>query len=466
MKKSVCVIIAGMLLLLCTACQPTPAEDTVHQKGAENEQKWMESAPIEEEKKSIEVPELWEEKLDIREDLKVEIEAGIAVPNTTVFPIYALESAAFDKEKLDSVVTKLLPNARFQCKPEKKSKEELEYEIGIEKNAIEKVDQEHPNFTSEEREEYLAEAQAHLQGLMEEYNHLGTASDPVNVERISDYLGKDWYTAIDAYDLLSDRRTGTIELNTAPEKENDNTTMKLILLLNKGFVIDGESIKPDTKNEAEVRAAVDRILQYVELADEYVIDRIYWDEDLYRNTAFAVCTRQIGEAHKTFVNGCSSLKEVDESLTYAPSVGLDSIAIRFFPEGDAHFIWDSPKKMLELENENAKLLSFEEIQEKARKAFSYIASPSGSVDDVLYYRIVISDIRLGYMTVKRAGGGYSTIPVWDFFGYYYKGFSSQDATSLILDENGEHRYNSHGGTTSMLTINAIDGSIIDRSTGY
>lgn len=466
MKKTAVLLTLLLLLAALSACQPTPEADTVHQKGAENEQKWMEPAPIEEGKQRMEVPERWEEKLDIREDLKVEIEAGITVPNTTVFPIYALESAAFDREKLDSVVEKLLPNARFQCKPEKKSKEELEYEIEVEKNAIEKVDQEHPNFTPAERKEYLAEAQAHLQSLMEEYNHLDTASDPVNVEYISDYLGKDWYTAIEAFDPASDRRIGTIELNTAPEKENDNTTMKLILLLNKGFVIDGESIKPDTKNEAEVREAVNRILQYTELEEEYVIDRIYWDEDFYRNTAFVVCTRQIGEARETFVNGCSSLKEIDETLTYAPSVGLDSIAIRFFPEGDAQFIWDSPKKMLKLENENAKLLSFDEIQEKARKAFSYIASPSGSVDDVLYYRIVINDIRLGYMTVKRAGGGYSTIPVWDFFGYYYKGFSSQDATSLRLDENGEHRYNSHGGTTSMLTLNAMDGSIIDRSTGY
>lgn len=278
--------------------------------------------------------------------------------------------------------------------------------------------------------------------------------------------GKDWYTAIEAFDEESGSRTATIELNTAPASEKNNTIMKLILSLRKGFVIEGESLRPDVKSENEVRSAVTRILQYVGLDDEYTIDRVYWDEELYRNTAFVVCTRKIGDAHETFVNGSSSLTETEETLTYAPSVSQDSIAIRFFPEGDTQFIWESPKRILELENENASLLSFEEIKEKARKAFAYIASPSGSVEDVLYYRIVVSDIRLGYMTVNRAGGGYSTIPVWDFFGYYYKGFASQDSTSLILDENGEHKYSSHDGTVSMLTLNAIDGSIIDRSAGY
>lgn len=190
MKRSVAWVLALLALAICTACQPTPEEETVHQKGAENEQKWMEPASVDENGRGIEVPERWEEKLDIRDNLKVEMEADITVPNTTVFPIYALEPVAFDGEKMDTVISRLLPNTRFQLKAEKKSKEDLEYEIEIEKNAIEKVDTEHPNFTAEERKEYLDEAQTHLQSLMEEYNNLGKASTPVMVERISEYVGE------------------------------------------------------------------------------------------------------------------------------------------------------------------------------------------------------------------------------------------------------------------------------------
>jgi hypothetical protein len=47
------------------------------------------------------------------------------------------------------------------------------------------------------------------------------------------------------------------------------------------------------------------------------------------------------------------------------------------------------------------------------------------------------------------------IPVWDFRGYEY--VSGDIEGSYLVESNGYK---------SFLTINAIDGSIIDRSSGY
>ena len=63
-------------------------------------------------------------------------------------------------------------------------------------------------------------------------------------------------------------------------------------------------------------------------------------------------------------------------------------------------------------------------------------------------RLVFNNITLGMMRVakKDSSNEYYYLPVWDFIGHY-----------------GE----SNGGTEmSFLTINAIDGSLVDRGLGY
>jgi hypothetical protein len=56
------------------------------------------------------------------------------------------------------------------------------------------------------------------------------------------------------------------------------------------------------------------------------------------------------------------------------------------------------------------------------------------------------------------------IPVWDFYGYVELAYNNQSESQYVLDENNMHNYRNH--RYSFLTINAIDGSIIDRSLGY
>lgn len=56
---------------------------------------------------------------------------------------------------------------------------------------------------------------------------------------------------------------------------------------------------------------------------------------------------------------------------------------------------------------------------------------------------------------QNAEGSGLIIPVWDFFGSYYRSDDPEGTTPQGSD-----------GYESLLTINAIDGSIIDRSSGY
>lgn len=487
MKKTLCMFFA-LLLVVLTACQPTPAEEIVHQKGAENEKKWMEPAPIqevevsvsgenpdveisEEIKKGIDVPEHWEEKLDLRADLKVEIEADITVPPTTVFPIYAVEPVDFDRDKLDNIVKTLYPNTRLQIKPPTMSKEEIEYEMEIETKAIENIDRNHPNFTEEEREEYIAEAQAHLQNLLKQLQALENGPAPEVAERVSDYIHREdgsWLTVFEPIDEKTGSKLGTIDLNTAPKGEEDNQRMQVLMMRNGAFQKDGEVLNPDILDFDAVRNAAEELLRYLGLDEMYEVDRVFQNKYMYPDATFVYCTRRIGDARITYVDTASRLQEGEGDPAYAPGLDTEDIRMLFRSYGCDDFIWSTPTKTEAVENENVQLLPFETIQEKARKAFGRILYPNwGGDNNVLYYRIIINDIRLGYMNVKRAGGGYSAIPVWNFFGYYYGGYASQKGSGWAeLDENNEHKFDARGGAISMLTLNAIDGSIINHYIGY
>ena len=64
----------------------------------------------------------------------------------------------------------------------------------------------------------------------------------------------------------------------------------------------------------------------------------------------------------------------------------------------------------------------------------------------------MNDIRLGYARVLKQDetGVGLLVPAWDFFG------TVTDADGAVFDDPDQ----------SLLTINAIDGTIIDRAAGY
>ena len=116
--------------------------------------------------------------------------------------------------------------------------------------------------------------------------------------------------------------------------------------------------------------------------------------------------------------------------------------------------WKNRGTITDTVNKNVAILPWEDIQEKAIQQFrikeigQYIIG--GLADQA---SIKIDRITLGMMRVakKDTSGGYMYVPVWDFFGHYIYQRESDSYSERAC---------------SMLTINAIDGSIIDRGLGY
>lgn len=132
-------------------------------------------------------------------------------------------------------------------------------------------------------------------------------------------------------------------------------------------------------------------------------------------------------------------------------------------------------------SKNIPLLPLYEIQEKARQSFNLgileHSLNSYDVEKLLQQNmaivnennIIIDKVILGYMRIKQGNGdnSYIIIPVWDFIG-------RENIRMEVKDKNSEETYEimtempemGYGDQHSFLTINAIDGSIIDRELGY
>ena len=105
--------------------------------------------------------------------------------------------------------------------------------------------------------------------------------------------------------------------------------------------------------------------------------------------------------------------------------------------------WNSPFTVLSVENENVPLLSFERIMEIfKRQVFMSVYCDQGH-----HMRVQIKD-----------SDDYYLLPVWDFTGYMIHDWQMSPG-DMAVSRGFFH-------SMSILTINAVDGSVLDRFLGY
>ena len=147
----------------------------------------------------------------------------------------------------------------------------------------------------------------------------------------------------------------------------------------------------------------------------------------------------------------------------------EALSFCYDAQGLVSFQWTDPCIYTDISEEYVFLLPFEEICRIFRTVFpeKYAAYASDGREADFH----ITRIRLGYMRIMEPGNWMegTLIPAWDFFGYWIYGDAadSENADSNLLTEPKipEH-YLSGGLSYSLLTVNACDGTVIDRSLGY
>ncbi len=146
----------------------------------------------------------------------------------------------------------------------------------------------------------------------------------------------------------------------------------------------------------------------------------------------------------TYTKVSSSMSE----RSYTPPLHSEQLYVDVGADGIISLNYDHPIQIVGLLEENVTLLPFEQIWE----IFGTIAPLTiARYESHQNNALIIDRIELGYMCVQLRDNPlrYQLIPVWDFFG----------ARTI-----GKDRYKEHND--AQVTINAIDGTIIDRNLGY
>lgn len=157
-------------------------------------------------------------------------------------------------------------------------------------------------------------------------------------------------------------------------------------------------------------------------------------------------------------------------INYREAWKPESITVCVDNQGVWYVGWDSPSDLKEELNANVALLSFERIlevfQTQAQNQFVYSEHDAEYLTQCAYE---IDRVALNYMAVAKEGtqDEYLLIPVWDFYGRtvltYSDAYYASDG-QYDLDDNNQRVI--QNPNYSYMTINALDGTIIDRDLGY
>lgn len=160
----------------------------------------------------------------------------------------------------------------------------------------------------------------------------------------------------------------------------------------------------------------------------------------------------------TYTSADGGTSEHDEGQAdYSPAWPYEGLYLIYDDGGLASFYWGDPYKLEDISEEYVFLLPFSEIEKIFEEMMTakYAFLPEGDS----HTEFEIKEVRLGYMRIKEKNNSDvgTLVPVWDFFG---------SRVMIRQTEAGEIRDVADGPYNSWFTINAMDGTVIDRDFGY
>jgi hypothetical protein len=177
---------------------------------------------------------------------------------------------------------------------------------------------------------------------------------------------------------------------------------------------------------------------------------VYDNRTAKTNAYGFVFSRNVNSIPITIAGGemANAMSKDMNDFAASPPPGYECISVLVHDETVISFIWDYAYEIGEAIVEDSELMTFDKIMDIfAAIAPLSIASMEGEGNNEL----VVNEIRLGYMAVRLKDNPDKWVlrPVWDFFGT--RSFAREYYAWLGL---------------SNLTIDAIDGTVIDRQFGY
>lgn len=408
-------------------------------------------------------PERWQENFE-GQSLTVAVDAALKTPDYSGFMLQTVVPSPYTAEDVKRIKDTLFPNtAAYDTLQENIwTQGDIEEEIILGRQVIAeiKVDS---SMTEEQKQELITQREEWLEQLEGMY-----AGAPETVEAkevtINDKLINEGailkLAKRDSVEIAGNMIIGGIE--------GEGAQLASLNIIIPSFANwkewKTEGTPELTISEETAKAFGDEMINILG-TENTVLDRIEKIESRSGERYQVIYVKNYTGLPETYVNPMSfeNLPSVQEA--YDIVWEDESVIMEIDDNGVKKIEWRCPTKMNKLVSETVQLLPFEQIQEKFRKQINLQGQWFDETNGIIGRKIFIDDIRLGVMKLKsRDGNGYTMTPVWDFFGYSIDKYAEQQPGGYQLDENMEHT--NQIPAQSFITINALDGTMIDRRVGY
>ncbi|HHV08998.1 MAG TPA: hypothetical protein GXX75_01815 [Clostridiales bacterium] len=474
MKRRFMVLLALVMAVNLASCQKLP--DSLIVVGKTNDQLLEAASGNEEEKKGIaEMLNMPDRMIlsvaDAKGDISVNVDADITRPGTDSIPVVRVRSRDFTQEEADCSIAYFIGDAAFNDR----------YEAG---------------YSSEEER------------LMQWIEELAMETDPAKGEELRRSIDKFKLAGIEIPDkphevlpaskVFKQAKQGVSQITGYAKDKGDhkylgivnqlaeNKNMLLYTCEQKGYADIGHeasyyteaskgdlgklglmaagqmplSISPeDARNKA---AEALRALNIPDM-ELYSCEEVWGSAFLQggvvkqqeRHAYRLEFVRSLGGTLLTYAenNIGRTVVPIDERTgeRLAASWPYERVMFIIDDTGIVEFLWESPYEVMEQVVGHTKLMPFEDIQDIFSTMILVTHAQYGE-DVKLAFNI--DQVQLGMARIQENDDPVTglIVPVWDFFG-----------TMAIEYDGGQELLTEH---VSHLTVNAIDGSIIDRTRGY
>lgn len=471
-----------------TACQPTPETEIVVNKGDDDLGDAISSTPPPEANETpYEAPAHYDGAETFFDGLvNLTYDMDVRVPAATKYPVYAAAPASFTQEQAETIIFALMGDVPMTYADDTMTKTEILEKFLL--PAMKDLEDAKAGKTvgDDGGEKTVEELQEQVDMFQQWYDDAPETKDtrPVTAADYADMaiflasaeLGKAQPATLRIVKPSEYQSAGEVEFLNGTEYiyngfEDPTGDLPLETTRDEAIAL-ASSLVEKLGAEDFILAAVGKTTR---LGSEYDIDL-----PEYRNTmAYAIVfTRVLDGIPFGYcrIDTYSGGSEKDSISGMLPA--YERIMVIVDDTGIANVFWNGNMHIGKLLNENVALLPFDEIVARATQQLkvqcSYLQD-TGSVEGTLgveHFDLTITRAELKYMFVReRDSLDFITVPVWDFYGVsmtYYDhdsvdAFNSdhpQEGWSMPYEMASEYYYYEY------VTINAIDGSVVDRVLGY
>ena len=464
------------------ACQKTPEEKVVIQKDFPDEIKNYQnysSESIVTYEHGYEVPQSINESFQSnKKDLTVKIDSGISIPDVNNFPVVLIENKSLSQEEIDNMIFSLVGNSQLYEVKEKDKQDyadDITYFKGVLATLKAKDKKTHLDEVRIERYTKIIEVyQSDMQEAPDyvERQESGTKLIQSTRDQYHKYLRLE-------YDMckmeLAKIYVDLFEADNASRFEYINLDILETIKINEEYnnmeYYDAANFDSPNKLNISIREA-EQIATDVVVdmgLNNYAVDTVSlaYKDSYIKYEYYYDCAQCYTFYFTPVYYGISTTYEDTQGAynDYSKGWSYENLIVCVDDSGVIYIKLIEPSSEVKKIQEGAELIEFDKIMDIFRQQI-IIQGSWNDVVEVKSCKLFIDEITLGYMKIAVPDNpdDFILTPVWDFFGYQEAEYDEDTYTGLILDEN--NRYRTRDFRHSYLTINAIDGSIIDRSLGY